>query len=732
LTPKTALIVDAPETPLVARLQKDFCRFFTTCMGVALRKQTNAQCHVVFRLRPRSGAGQSSDSDRESFTINISDSGIEVGAGHERGLLQAAHYLERQAALRGGAFYQKGQTHKSPLFHPRISQSLFCLAEEDLSYSLLFTDNYLSLMSHFGVNGIFVYALLWDYCQNTAIPELNTTAYRKNIAQLRRLCQKTAKFGIDVYLHMNTRVFDANHRLFKNHPRARGAPLNYFDEAGVKYSLCSSRTEVLRCYQESFRNLFGAIPELGGAMLIVGGECFLHCFTRPRPPLRGGTSCPHCAGRNPSLAVANMVNGIARAVHSANARARVFVWPYSAFTWSGSDFAQEQLIAHLNKDVSFLSNFETPYPVRFGKSRAALIDYNILNIGPSRQFRLQSSALARRAMPHFAKTESGVDVGFFFLPYIPVHYRWFDRYRQMRRHKAAGFVAKWRLYGLTGSMPEELLAEMTWNRHDRADDLLFAMARRDFGEVSRTILNGWKRLSAAWEKVPASHLLYGERDFYFKGPLYLGPAHPLIFNVQVRYNLGAKFFTVRGDIGELLSKKEIALLEKNTPPRYVSDLLFTYPFGADAVESAMDAAIREWSEGLKIVQKALGRQPNRRAIMELDVGRAILAHLRTTWNVVRFYRVRDAFFGSAGSDAVLCRRMAQMQAILNDEIENARSFLPTAERDFRIGYGHCYGQVYDADMIREKIEQCIFVRDIELPRLKSGIRFHIDGIYKVA
>jgi hypothetical protein len=147
--------------------------------------------------------------------------------------------------------------------------------------------------------------------------------------------------------------------------------------------------------------------------------------------------------------------------------------------------------------------------------------------------------------------------------------------------------------------------------------------------------------------------------------------------------------------------------------------------------TCMGVALHAWSAGLQIVQKALGRQPNRRAIMELDVGRTILAHLRTTWNVVRFYRVRDAFFGSAGSDAVLCRRMAQLQAVLNDEIENARSFLPIVERDFRIGYGRCYGQVYDADMIREKIEQCVFVRDVELPRLKSGIRFHIDGTYKV-
>jgi hypothetical protein len=51
--------------------------------------------------------------------------------------------------------------------------------------------------------------------------------------------------------------------------------------------------------------------------------------------------------------------------------------------------------------------------------------------------------------------------------------------------------------------------------------------------------------------------------------------------------------------------------------------------------------------------------------------------------------------------------------------------IPILERDPRIGYGHCYGPVYDMDMVKAKITQCCYVRDIELPRFSTLIRFHI-------
>ena len=460
-------------------------------------------------------------------------------------------------------------------------------------------------------------------------------------------------------------------------------------------------------------------------MIIIGGECFIHCFTRPCPPLIGGTSCPHCSGHDPAADVARLVNGIGAAVHASNSDAKVFIWPYSAFSWSGEkDPDQLELVRQMSPDVEMLSTFETPHTIRFGAGKAALIDYNIVNIGPSRQFKNQSAELKKKGKRHYAKFESSTEPGWYTLPYLPVHYRWLSRIDALRRARVPGYIAQWRFYGFTGSLPEELLAESTWRQHREADVLLREIALRDFGTADKRLLEGWKKLSDTWPKIPNGHLMFGERNFYMKGPLYLGPAHPLIFDAQKRYGLGWKFCSLRGDALELKSPEALEHLEKNSPPRYSTDLLFVHPFGAKTAEKAFAAALTAWQEGVGLIAAAFGPQPNRRAQLELNICRMLEAHVRTTLNTIRFYQVRDALFAAPGTEATLEADFTRLTAILDDEIGNAEQALRLLDGDFRLGFGHSYGQVYDAEMVREKIRQCRQVRDEELPDLKSCILFH--------
>ncbi len=415
-----------------------------------------------------------------------------------------------------------------------------------------------------------------------------------------------------------------------------------------------------------------------------------------------------------------MVNGIAKAAHRAKPTAKVFVWPYSADFWSGDDFAQTELIRHLSSEVCFLSNFETPYPYELNKAKSWVIDYNIRNIGPSQQFAVQSQDLADKGAPHYAKTESSTSVFFFSIPYIPVHYRWFERYQSLRESHVPGILAKWHFYGLTGSVPEELLCETVWEEDVDVDRVLGDIARRDFGDANiPLVLSAWRKLSEAWEKIPISHLLFGERHGYMKGPLWLGPAHPLIFDVQRDYSLSDRF--VKQDPGRPFSRKPSGQPPLTTPHQFSSDLLFTYPFTPAAVESALRSGIRAWEAGLRVLERAMGSQPTPRAIMELDVCRTLAIILRTGLNVVRFYRTRDALLCGKGSEPMLRRRMQQLTRILDEEIDNAERALPVLERDPRIGYTSSYGRPYSAEMVREKIRQCLYVRNVELPYLMRRI-----------
>lgn len=703
LSTGVVLDIDCASSSLIDQMRRDFSTFLRQCLRVPVRRNGHGPGTIIsFNLHEPHSPAQG-----ESFTIVIAAERIIITAPGERGLLHATHYLERRMAIRGGPFLSRGRIHKQRLLDPYISDPVFPDGPN------------FSLMSHFGVNGMLFPMQLWNYCRNKALPDLNTPDYIRKIAALRQQCRAAAAYGIDLYLDLNHwGGLPENAPLFIHRPDVRGAEFYYSKELR-QFFPCCSHPDVLRCYNEAFENIFRDVPELGGASLIVGCEGFMHCFSFPKPPVSEGTNCPHCRGKNIAGVVATMVNGISQAVRRANPQARVFVWPYSAHFWSGKDVAQTELIRHLKPPACFLSDFDTPYLYRLNGAESWVIDYNIRNLGPSRSFTAQSRALARRRMPHYAKTESSTSVFFFSIPYIPVPYRWFERYRRLRAQGVPGIIGKWHFYGLTGSLPEELLCATVWENNPRVDRLLAEAARRDFGAVDLPLLlRGWQQLSRAWELIPISHLLFGERHGYMKGPFWLGPAHPLIFDVQRDYRLSRKF--AKQDPGKIFPGVVSQDQPPQAPHKYSSDLLFTFPFTPLAVEQALNRAIGAWEQGLAMLAQALGRAPAPRAVMELDICRTVAVILRSARNVVRFYRVRDAFFSGKGSLAVLRRRVQTLRRIADEEIANAESLLPVLERDPRIGFT-TDGQVFDAAMIAEKVRQCRYVRDIELPELARHI-----------
>ena len=75
-------------------------------------------------------------------------------------------------------------------------------------------------------------------------------------------------------------------------------------------------TEVRACQQEAVESLFSAGPGVAGAILLIGGEGFMHCYSRPYGHFEGYSSCPHCRDKAPSGEIANLVNRMAAAVVS--------------------------------------------------------------------------------------------------------------------------------------------------------------------------------------------------------------------------------------------------------------------------------------------------------------------------------------------------------------------------------------------------------------------------------
>lgn len=731
ITPAWSVRLEGDETPLLRRMQMDFIRFCRECFDVPLAESSSATTQrIVWELTTTPPAAfDRRDPAVETFTLTVTADEVRLQASHERGLLHGTHFLEWLMADRGGPFLTSQSAPHQPAFMPRISNGVFIHGHQLLTDPGHFSDDYLSLMSHYGVNGIHIYVDLWNVFQSATLPELNSPDIDVQLAALNAFNQRTLAFGIDLYLHINTPPLAADHPVFAAHPGARGALVEIFMEeiSGREwYNLCSGSPEVLAAYSEAIENLFTRADQVAGMMMIIGGECFYHCYTRPANSDNGDTNCPHCHGKSASSEVAHLVNTATKAIKKTGQHKPLFAWPYSAFIWSSKDPHQVEFLKQLDPEVSVLSNFDCG---DFDENGVFLFDYNIKCIGPSTTFAQQLATQRELQRPIFTKVESCTTADAFFLPHLPLYQRWFSRVSSMKEQGVAGFVGQWRFFGMNASPPEEIQYKATWNPVS-CDDVLRTRCFRDFqveGPAADRTIEGWRLLSESWDIFPYSSNTGGERAGYMRGPFYLGPSHPLIFDVQDQYKLPRAFFSLRGDLAELATTpEELQELQRNAKPRYISDLLITLPFGVDRYLELLQACRQQWAQGLALLKETLSGRGDR-AQKELDICEAMDAHLRTLENVVRFYQGRDILQNTRSTPAAFRAQLARMTEIIDDEIANAERILPILARDPRIGYGHCYGPVYDADMVTAKIAQCRYVRDVEFPRFSKVIRFHNWG-----
>src|SRR4029079_6208873 len=132
--------------------------------------------------------------------------------------------------------------------------------------------------------------------------ELNHADAEKNLAALGEAAKRAATFGVTLYFVAVSPKLPADHALFKRRPEVRGAQLSFHPTAAGQplHCLCSSSDQALGFHADVFGRMFRDVPELGGLILIIGGESYYHCFMRAAGAAKiGTTNCPHCNGRVP-------------------------------------------------------------------------------------------------------------------------------------------------------------------------------------------------------------------------------------------------------------------------------------------------------------------------------------------------------------------------------------------------------------------------------------------------
>ncbi len=625
----------------VARDAEDFLRR----MGVTLdAKATN-------RIRLEIGSRD------KGFRLLVEPNRVEVHAADASSLWAGWVQLEYQMRGASGPMLVKGEFEREPAWGVQIAPPTWGAnySVPDLSPEYLGDDTFRSL-AHAGADGLFVYGDLLCYATHTRLKELDQPDAAAHLKTLRDVTERARDFGVKIYFVAVGPKLPADHAAFKARPGTRGALLAAGGDTPNIHCLCSSDPDGLGFHADVMGNLFKEVPELGGLVLIIGGESYYHCFMRVAGASLGRTNCPKCDGKVAEDVIANLLKVTADAVQQHQPKANVMAWPYSAQHFWSAEPNQLRFIDRLPGNVAFLSEIDKDQPfVKDGYTKP-IWDYSVDFEGPSDRIVAQANRCSQNHRNLFIKSETAHGIELLHLPYVPSIQRSARRWQAIRALRPAGVLQRWGFIGMYDSVAECVGFTARWDPDFAPETSSAAIAQMFFGSAAPHVARAWKQFDRAVGHIPV--LVTGG---YYLGPMFLGPCHPLP--------------TWTGETPDAFRGSLYYLLEGEatfSPPRAATrdDLTVAQlsRIGAEPfVEPEFTAARDESAAGYEILKKldpqTLRPHCRDELIEQQAIGEYLYRTFRTTVNVIQFLRTREK-----GGD-----NRTPLAAIAKDEMENTRA-----------------------------------------------------------
>lgn len=706
--------------PLARRAARDFAALMKTTFGKTLQPTARRADGPAIRIAvDAAGLHQP-----ESYRLHVANDGVRIDAFDDEGAMRALFHLRWRMLNRRGPFLPRGHSTHVPQWSLRIGSPLVHRPLDSPRDYLELPPAYLMNMARYGYNATYIYLDWFDYMRPQIAGALARPGYARRLADLAAAAAYLRSYGIRLLFHVNTLALSKDHALFRAAPAMRGA--QSWSEG--LHCLCSGSPQVIELYERSAQQLFNDVPDLAGAVIITGGECFLHCYTRPTPKPTEGTNCPVCARKRPARVIGDVVNAFACGARLARPEALVLMWPYSAFSW-GDLHEQKRLIRRLDHRIGHLAPFEKDGWIDIEGQRGFVFDYSIASLGPSSLYTQLAAEARRHGMKTYAKTETAQCIEMFNVPRIPIMHRWAERFARMQANGIDGVHTTWRFYGFCAQRNDEIVDRFAWQGDVDIERMLREMAVRDFGPAAADVIRAWRIFSAAFARFPYSAGLSGFP--YFRGPFSLGPAHPLVFDLSADLGLPADFWSVDPSSGEGLRDADVAALPRQ--PRFFLDLTWTQPYGGRIVARRLTQVHRQWRHGMTWLQRATAATrglESQRLQNEIDVALVVGSMFRTGANLARFQLLRQQVTAEPSTAASLRQACLGAVGVAKDELDNAQAALAAVRRDPSLGFGTTYGTAFDAHLIEQKIRHTR--REIRqmIPQFYKVHLFHMFGRYE--
>lgn len=604
------------------------------------------------------------------------------------------------------------------VFNPRIIRSpLADFYGREIETSLqVYSDDYLRAAAAQGFNGIWLHVVLRDAVCSSLFPG-DRKQKQEKMRCLNRLVERTARFGVKVYLYFcEPRSFRDDHPFWKTHSDISGQP---FEIQGVGESingrylaLCTSTPAVQEFLEESPHRLFQQAPGLGGVFMITASEYHTNCYSHfPLPqkvftePMMKAWSeakleCPRCRERSPSDVVAEVIRLVNRGIKSAAPDAEVIAWTWSWYILEPDP--QPKLIRLLPRDVILMSDLERGGFKNVVGKRYPVDEYSFSCVGPSPRFKAQLRLAKKRGLRVAAKIQIGNTHELASIPYLPVPWLLAEKLYRMHRIGVNGYLGCW-IFGGDLSLMSRLAGMMSRSPQVSPAEAVNALAQTEFGERHGIpTVRAWRKFSNAWQEYPFSI------PFLYWAPISFAPAYP--FSLRDRKVPGiSNWLAVPRDANGHLK---------------VGDYLDSWvqPFRAGVVIRALRNLVEQWGDGIDILRVAVEKDPAHVPLRrELGLARHVALSVQSTIHIVQFYSLLRRLHGTNGRGAKN-RLYRGLRRILEAERTATREDRDLVTSDPRLGYhSEAHISLFTVRDLRHKLSVIeADIRRLERMRRKTG------------
>ena len=524
---------------------------------------------------------------------------------------------------------------------------------------------YLQRLAATGINGIWLQETLRNLAEFPFDPQYSPD-WKTRIENLRKLTERCARYGLNVYLYLNEpRSLPAS--FFEKYPDLRGQQAD--DPAN--YCLCTSAPQVQQYLYDAMRSVAERAPLLKGVMTITMSENATHCYSKA---WNGGgvtqsgsgatqTDCPRCSKRAPEEVAAEVNNIFCRALRDAGGRTKLI-----ANLWGWADFmswSEERIfrgIELLDKDIEVLCVSEFSKRFERGGVKSQVIDYSISVVGPSDITVKMLGFAKKQGHRIWAKVQVNNSWECSAVPYIPAFDLMLEHISNLKELGVTGLMMGWSLGGYPGgALP---LCCMACGRGEPDTERWYREVYGPQGDAARSAV---RAMSEAFREFPFSI-----------DSLYLGGQ-----------NLGCANMWSLEPIGRA-----------STMVCYTFDdyRVYTAPYGAEVYISQMRLLAEKWKKGLALLESEHGN-----ALFEelKRCAEAAYIHFRSAGLLTEFSVLKEDIAGNR----------EQLAACAEEEISLAEKLYRLMCEDAKIGFEMTNHYFYTKENLIEKVLNLTYILD---------------------